>query len=100
MKKGITVEWNEEEYIIGVQRVNDLPNEAKGQYLPELTKILLLDGVDDSTIYHEAIHAVLDMFKSSQENFNALFYSDVTFGEEAFCYYVCDVVEKIKALEG
>ncbi len=91
----VTVEWDEENYDISIEYVDSFKDGAKGQYVPELKKILLLHNVDDSTIYHESIHAVLDMFKRTEENFNALFYSEKTYGEEAFCHYVCEIARKI-----
>ncbi len=97
-KDYITVEWNESEYDIKVEYVNELTRGAKGQYIPELKKILLLHNVDDSTIYHESIHATIDMFKSTDESFDAMFYDKINYGEEGFCHYVCEIAKKIKEM--
>ena len=94
----VKLEYNEAEYIIFIQEVEFLSKGAKGQYLPDEKKILLLDSCDDSTIYHESIHAIIDMFKSTEESFDECFYSELNYAEEAFCHYVCELAGWIKKL--
>ncbi len=94
----IEIEYNENMYPIYFDIVKSLPRGATGQYIPDEQKILIKEGCDLSTIYHESIHAVIDMFKSTDEKFDEMFYSKINYAEESFCHYVCEVSEKIKEL--
>ncbi len=94
----IELEWDEKAYSIFFDIVEILPRDTNGQYIPKEHKILLKKGYDDSTIYHESIHAVIDMFKSTHERFDDMFYAKFNCAEESFCHYVCELSENIKSM--
>jgi hypothetical protein len=95
MRGRVCIDFNGNEYFVHFEEVDHLDNNAMGQYIPEKRKILLLKNCDVSTIYHEAIHATIDMFKSIEESFDGMFYDRFNFGEEAFCHYSCDLAKQI-----
>jgi len=100
MEKEIIVEYDEKEYSIKLEVVKYLGELTYGRYIPEEKKIIIVENCHISTIYHESIHAAIDMFRSTNENFSEIFDIKCKYGEEAFCHYVCEIangiIEEIK----